>query len=112
MWINIYSVVLGANSALAELNEFGKNIPASDAANTKLVARYKSEVRFFRALAHFWVCRNYGAVPILGLESNDPNQLATAKKSSVEDVKKYVMAEMDTCIANLEDARPNQAAHV
>ena len=112
MWINIYAVVLGANSALAELNEFGKNIPASDAANTKLLARYKSEVRFFRALAEFWVCRNYGAVPILGIESNDPNQLSTAKKSSVEDVKKYVMAEMDTCIANLEDARPNQATHV
>src|SRR5882757_4008055 len=112
MWINIYAVVLGANSALAELNEFGKKIPAGDAANTQLLARYKAEVRFFRALAHFWVCRAYGAVPILGLESNDPNQLATAKKSSIEAVKKYVMAEMDTCIASLEDARPNQATHI
>jgi hypothetical protein len=46
------------------------------------------------------------------MESNDPNQLATAKKSSIEDLKKYVMAEMDTCIASLEDARPNQATHI
>jgi hypothetical protein len=112
MWINIYAVVLAGNSALAELDEFAKNIPAGDAANTQLLARYRAEARFFRALAHFWVCRCYGAVPILGMESNDPNQLASAKKSSVEDVKKYVMAEMDTCIASLEDARPNQATHV
>jgi hypothetical protein len=111
MWINLYGVVLAANSALAELDQFGKNIPASDAANTALLARYRGEVRFFRALATFWIGRFWGAVPILGQESNDPNQLANAKKSSIEDVNKYVMAEMDTCIASLEDARPNQAAH-
>jgi hypothetical protein len=112
MWINLYGVVLAANSALAELDEFAKNIPASDAANTKLLARYRAEVRFFRAMAHFWIGRHFGAVPILGQESNDPNQLASAKKSSIEDVKKYVMAEMDSCIANLEDARPNEATHI
>lgn len=111
MWINLYAVVLAANGALAELDEFGKNIPASDAANTQLLARYRAEVRFFRALAHFYLGRHYGAVPILGMESNDPANLAKAKKSSIEDVKKYVMAEMDTCIASLEDARPNEAAH-
>jgi len=112
MWINLYGVVLAANSALAELDEFGKNIPASDAANTQLLARYRAEVRFFRALAHYYIGRYWGAVPILGLESNNPFNLAGAKKSSIEDVKKYVIAEMDTCIASLEDARPNEAAHM
>jgi len=111
MWINLYNVVLAANSALAELDQFAKNIPASDAANTQLLARYRAEVRFFRALAHFYIGRHYGAVPILGLESNDAKNLASAKKSSIEDVKKCVISEMDTCIASLEDARPNQAAH-
>src|ERR1700754_5108612 len=47
MWINIYGVALAANSALAELNEFAKNVPASDAANTQLLARYRAEVRFW-----------------------------------------------------------------
>jgi hypothetical protein len=112
MWINLYGVALAANSALTELDEFGKNIPASDAVNTQLLARYRAEVKFFRAMAHFWVGRYYGAVPILGQESNDAKSLASAKKSSVEDVKKYVMSEMDTCIANLEDARPNEATHI
>ena len=112
MWINLYNVVLTANSALAELEKFGKNIPASDAANTALHARYVAEVKFFRALAHFYIGRQYGAIPILGLESNDAGTLASAKKSSIEDVKKYVISEMDSCIAGLEDARPNQAAHL
>jgi hypothetical protein len=112
MWINLYAVALAANSALVELEQFGKNIPASDAANTQLLARYQAEVRFFRALAHFYICRQYGSVPILGLESNDVTTLASSKKSSIEEVKKFVIAEMDTCIAGLEDARPNEAAHI
>jgi hypothetical protein len=111
MWINLYSVVFAANSALVELDQFGKNIPASDAANTALLARYRAEARFFRALAHFYIGRQYGSVPILGLESNNVKTLANAKKSSIEDMKKYVMAEMDTCIASLEDKRPNEADH-
>ncbi|HEY6900671.1 MAG TPA: RagB/SusD family nutrient uptake outer membrane protein, partial [Puia sp.] len=112
MWISLYSVVLGSNNALVELDKFAQKIPAGDATNTALLARYRGEVRFFRALAQFWLSRHYGAVPILGKETIDPTQMANVKKSSVEDVKKFVMAEMDTCIAALEDARPNQAAHV
>jgi len=112
MWINLYGVALAANSALADLDEFAKNIPASDAENTRLLARYRAEARYFRAMAHFWVGRLYGAVPILGLESNDTKGLAGAKKSSIEDVKNYVITEMDTCIADLEDARPNEATHM
>ncbi|MBO9729669.1 MAG: RagB/SusD family nutrient uptake outer membrane protein [Chitinophaga sp.] len=112
MWISMYAVVLGANSALFELNEFAKNIPAGDADNTKLMARYQAEARFYRAMAQFWIGRTYGPTPILGLESNNPANLGGVSKSSLEDINKYVMAEMDYCIANLEDARPNAAVHV
>lgn len=110
MWISLYGVVLGANSALAELEKFGENIPAGDAQNAKLLSQYQAEVRFFRALAHFWISRHFGSAPILGIESNDPNNLANATKSSVEDIKKHILEEMDFCIANLEDARPNEVA--
>src|ERR1700754_2298615 len=43
MWINLYGVALAANSALTELDQFAKNIPASDAENTRLLARYRAE---------------------------------------------------------------------
>lgn len=112
MWISVYGVVLAANGALAELTEFGKNIPDNDAANKRLLSQYQAEVRFFRALGHFWATRSFGDVPILGEESNDPNNLANATKSSIEEVNKHIMDEMDFCIANLEDARPNQASQV
>ncbi|NLR58198.1 RagB/SusD family nutrient uptake outer membrane protein [Chitinophaga polysaccharea] len=112
MWISMYAVVIAANNALYELDQFGKHIPASDADKTKLLARYQAEVRFYRALAQFWLGRSFGAVPILGVETIDPAKLGSVGKSSLEDVNKYVMAEMDFCIPNLEDARPNAAAHV
>ncbi|MEC5142963.1 RagB/SusD family nutrient uptake outer membrane protein [Chitinophaga sp. 212800010-3] len=112
MWISMYAVVMGANNALVELEKFGKNIPAGDAAKNKQLAQYQAEVRFFRALAQFWLCRSYGAVPILGIETTDPAKLGDATKSSVEDVNKYIISEMDFCIANLEDARPNAAVHM
>ncbi len=112
MWISLYGVVLAANGALAELDEFGKRIPSGDAANLKLLEQYRAEVRFFRALGHYWAARYWGDVPVLGLESNDPGNLSKATKTSVADVRAHVMEEMDFCIANLEDARPNQAAHV
>ncbi|MBO9151377.1 RagB/SusD family nutrient uptake outer membrane protein [Chitinophaga sp. GCM10012297] len=112
MWISLYGVVLAANSALAELDEFGKNIPSGDAASQKLLEQYRAEVRFFRALGHYWAARYWGDVPVLGMESNDPNALSNSTKSSVDDVRLHVMEEMDFCIANLEDARPNQATHM
>ncbi|RPD41544.1 RagB/SusD family nutrient uptake outer membrane protein [Chitinophaga barathri] len=112
MWISIYGVVLAANSALEELDQFGQRIGSGDAANQKLHAQYEAEVRFFRALGHYWASRYWGDVPVLGIESNDPNALSNATKTSRADVLAHVMEEMDYCIANLEDARPNQAAHV
>lgn len=112
MWISLYGVVLSANSALAELTQFGNNIPAGDAANQQLLAQYQAEVRFWRALGHYWAARYFGDVPVLGEESNDPNALSNATKTSNEDVKKHVIEEMDFCIANLQNVRPNAATPV
>ncbi|NML21179.1 RagB/SusD family nutrient uptake outer membrane protein [Pseudoflavitalea sp. G-6-1-2] len=111
-WSNYYGVIIASNGALAELDEFGKNIPSGDNDNTKLLERYKAECRFWAGLGHYWLSRYFGDVPILaGKGSLAPAYLDTVHKSSLNDVRKYVMSEMDFCIANLEDARPNQAYH-
>src|SRR6185312_15099819 len=65
-WVNDYSAIITCNSALAELSKFGKNIPASDATNQQLLLRYQAETRFLVALGHYYLCRSYGDVPILG----------------------------------------------
>ncbi len=111
MWSRYYGSVLTCNSALAELDKFAANIGDGDQANKQLLARYQAEVRFFRALLHYYIARSFGDVPVLGVESVDPGYLGTVGKTPVVDVRQHVISEMDFCIANLEDARPNQAAH-
>jgi hypothetical protein len=111
-WVNDYAVIITCNGALAELAKFGKNIAASDATNQQLLLRYQAETRFLIALGHYYICRSYGDVPILGPESIFPSSLDTVHKSKLLDVRKYIINEMNWCIPNLEDVAPNQAAHV
>ncbi|HEY3389541.1 MAG TPA: RagB/SusD family nutrient uptake outer membrane protein, partial [Prolixibacteraceae bacterium] len=107
-WNNYYGLIIDANAALIELDKFAANIPASDNANLTLNKQYMAEIRFFRAYSHLIISREFGAVPIL----TDNSTLTTIGKSSVADIRKWISTEMDYCIANLEDKRPNQASHV
>lgn len=107
-WNDYYGLIINCNSALLELDKFAANITSSDATNIALNNRYKAEVRFIRAFAHLIISRVFGDVPLL----LDNNTLTTIGKSSVADVRKFIITEMDTCIASLEDARPNQATHI
>ncbi|MTK54174.1 RagB/SusD family nutrient uptake outer membrane protein [Paludibacter sp.] len=107
-WNDYYGLVIYTNNALAELAKFAANISTSDATNLKLYNQYQAEVRFIRAFAHLTISRIFGNVPIL----TDNSTLSGIGKSSFADVRKFIMSEMDFCIANLEDARPNQSAHV
>ncbi|MBO9617391.1 MAG: RagB/SusD family nutrient uptake outer membrane protein [Niabella sp.] len=107
-WNDYYGLVIDCNSALLELNKFAKNIPSGDAKNTALYNQYSGEVRFIRAFAHLMASRVFGNVPVL--TNND--SLTTVAKKSAADVRRFIISEMDAIIPNLEDARPNQSAHV
>jgi len=107
-WNDYYGLIIDANSALEELDKFAANIPSSDNTELELNNRYQAEVRFIRAFAHLVISREFGDVPIL----TDNNALTTVKKSSVEDIRKWISDEMDYCIAHLQDCRPNQATPV
>jgi hypothetical protein len=102
-----YGLILDCNSALTELSKYAAHIPASDAVNQKLNLQYQGEVRFIRAFAHLMLYRVFGQIPIL----TDNSQIQTIGKSSTKDVLTWISSEMDFCIANLEDARPNQSIH-
>lgn len=107
-WNNYYGIIIDANAAILELDKFAANIPAGDATHLALNKQYRAEIMFFRAFAHLTISREFGAVPIL----LDNSTLTTITKSSVADIRKWISSEMDYCIANLEDHRPNQASHV
>lgn len=108
MWWDKYYIILQANNALGELKKFAAHIPGSDAQTMALNMRYRAEARYIRAYVQYMLTRWFGSVPIL--KTNIPDDLANLEKSSVEDIKKFVITEMDTCIASLEDIAPNKAA--
>jgi starch-binding outer membrane protein, SusD/RagB family len=105
-WVDHYAVVLYCNQALIDLAKYRANIAEGDAANLALYNRYRFEVRVIRAWAHMLVSRVFGDVPIL--KSND--NLNTTAKSTVLEIRQWVISEMDSAITYLDDARPNQAS--
>lgn len=110
-WISYYSLAIAANNAIMELEEFENNIPSGDTEHLQLNRQYKAEVRFLRAYAHLLTSRLFGDVPILS-DSRDISRLTTIGKSSMTEVREFIIAEMDECVADLEDARPNQSKHI
>lgn len=110
-WISYYSLAISANNAIMELEEFEKNIPSGNNEQLQLNRQYKAEVRFLRAYAHLLASRIFGDVPILS-DSRDIARLTTIGKSTMQKVREFIIAEMDECAADLEDARPNQSRHV
>lgn len=107
-WNDYFGLIMKCNQALDELDKFAANIPSSDAANQKLYNQYKAEVQFIRAYTLLIASRVFGSVPVLV----DNNTAGSISKSSIADVRNFIMTEMDFCIANLEDAVPNKASHV
>jgi starch-binding outer membrane protein, SusD/RagB family len=107
-WNDHFGLVLFCNEALIELNKFAENITDGDNQNRALNNQYKSEVRVLRAWAIMLASRVFGDVPIV----TDNQSLSTVAKSSVLEVRQWIIAQMDSSISFLEDARPNQSAHI
>jgi hypothetical protein len=106
-WNDHYGLVLYCNEAMNDLDRYAVNIPDGDNTNRALYNRYKNEVRVIRAWAHMLASRVFGDVPIV----TNNNALTTVSKSTVVEVRQWIMNEMDSAIASLEDARPNEAVH-
>jgi hypothetical protein len=107
-WTDYYGVAFFANEALLELDKFAEHIPDGDQTNRALNNRYKAEVRFIRAFAHLIVSRVFGDVPILV----DNAVINEVEKSTVEQVRQFIIDEMEESADALEDAIPRNAQHV
>ncbi|WEK37070.1 MAG: RagB/SusD family nutrient uptake outer membrane protein [Candidatus Pseudobacter hemicellulosilyticus] len=107
-WNDHFGLVLYCNDALIDLDRYAANIPAGDNVNMARYNSYKGEVRFIRAWAHMLASRIFGDIPVV----IDNTTLATVAKRPAADLRKWIIAEMDTCAPWMEDARPNAASHV
>jgi hypothetical protein len=106
-WNDHFGLVLFCNEALNELGKFAANIPAGDNQNIALYNQYRGEVRVIRAWAIMLASRIFGDIPIV----TDNNTLPTIGKSTVAEVRQWIISQMDSSISSLEDARPNQSVH-
>ena len=106
-WTDYYGVAFFANEALLELDKFAEHIPDGDETNRALNNRYKAEVRFLRVFAHLIVSRVFGDVPILV----DNAAINEVEKSTVEQVRQFIIDEMEESANALEDAAPTNAQH-
>lgn len=107
-WTDYYGIIFYANETLSELDKFAEHIPNGDNTNQALNKRYKAEARFIRAFAHLIVSRVFGDVPILV----DNAVINEVEKSSVEQVRQFIIDEMDESADALEEAAPANAEHV
>lgn len=100
-WEGLYNIVSTANAALSSLNKYGENVKTD--ADRKNLAQYSAEIRFLRGYAFYRITQLWGAAPLL-----IDNQQLNLTKSSKDDVHKFIQSEMDYCVSNLPDQRPNQ----
>lgn len=106
-WNDHYGLVLFCNEALNDLDRYAANIAASDTKNMALNNEYKSEVRVIRAWTHMLISRVFGDVPIVTSNTD----LTSVGKSTTQEIRQWIIGQMDSSINYLEDARPNQASH-
>lgn len=103
-WQNNYNVISLVNSALESLDNYARHLTSED--DKMLNSQYQAEVRFFRALAYFYLVNIWGDVPVLV-----DNQQLDIYRAPKDDVIAYIYKELDFCIANLPAIRPNESVH-
>ena len=97
-WQNDFNGIYNVNSTLNALVSKGPGI-LSDA----LISRYTAECRFLRAFYYFDLLKYYGRLPILD-QPLDPTAAGTVSRSSLEDVYKFIIDDLEYAAANLPAA--------
>ena len=97
-WQNDFNGIYNVNSTLNAIVSKGPGI-LSDA----LTARYTAECRFLRAFYYFDLLKYYGRLPILD-KPLIPSEAGTIPRSSLEDVYKFIIDDLEYAAANLPQA--------
>jgi len=95
VWSQDFTGVFRANTVLDQINRNGSYI-----ASVPLATRLTAESRFLRAFFYFDLIRYYGGLPIISTPVT-ALQASTISRSSVSDVYKFIIADLQYAIANL-----------
>lgn len=98
MWIHFYDISSACNHAIAELEEFKKNM------NTDALRGYcdqcAGEAKVIRAYAYFNLLRLFGSVPIVDRKMTS-EELASNPARSENDIYTFIYKDLDEAIAVL-----------
>lgn len=97
-WITNYNGIFKANTVLDQLQTNGAN-----AGSAALVTRLRAEAQFLRAFFYFDLVRYFGKVPVIDRPVSAA-EAATIGRSSVADVYKLIISDLQFAVANLPAA--------
>ena len=97
-WDNNFNGIYNVNSVLDNLRTKGGNI-----SSPALASRFGAECHFLRAFYYFQLVRLYGGVPIVD-HIMTPTAVEKINRSSVSDVYKLIIADLDTAMAGLPNS--------
>lgn len=93
-WDAEYTVIAQANELLINLPGAASNVPAATVNNAL------GEAHLMRAMAYFYLVRQYGNVPIITNPTNDANTFTSVPTNPVTDVYKFIVNDMRFAVAN------------
>src|SRR4051812_39302732 len=97
-WSADFNGIFRANTLLDQLAKNGVNVGSAT-----LATRLQAEASFLRAFYYFDLVRYYGKVPVVDKPISAPDAIKLAR-SSVADVYKFIITDLQYAIANLPAA--------
>ena len=102
VWEPCYKIIRKCNIILPRIEE----VPDM---NSFEKMQFRSEVRFLRAYAYYWILRNQGPMILLGdqiLSSNESAEYYENVRGTLDECVDYICTEFDEAAENLPSSRP------
>lgn len=101
IWSIFYNMVSASNYAVESMAEFEKAATSDE--SKQQVKECRAEARLIRAYAYWNLVRLFGRVPLID-RTMDAGELASKEVSSVEDLYKFIYADIDAGIQDLPES--------
>lgn len=105
IWSTMYNIIINCNSNLEALNNYASYL-TEGSADYRTYQSYCGEIQTIRAWAYYNLVTTFGPCVIYR-----DNSLSSFRRSTVEKVYDYIIAEMDDAASKMEAKRPNQMEH-
>lgn len=100
-WSGTYTVISQMNEAIEAFEDYKEN-----GAEETVMDNYIAQVKVLRSYCYFRLARLFGAIPVF---TNLEEQKASPRRSTFENVMRFIIKEMDESVPDLKSVKPNAA---